>query len=156
MVAPVGQQRIKNGLQVVPVLVGLAVRKIQLQNAPEMGQKRSTQPGSIDRMHGRVRDDQCAGGSGQFTPGLWLIQQAAANHDGVAALGQSDVDDGFRCMRYRHTPECRGYELGAGTAPESATAEGETPASSSCMMIMFTRVATEGRPVSITKCAVSR
>lgn len=43
-----------------------------------------------------------------------------------------------------------------GHRPTPRTQVGGAPPSSSCMMIILTRVDTEGRPVSITKCAVSR
>ncbi len=46
---------------------------------------------------------------------------------------------------------CGGAQRCGGAAPGVTT-----PASSSCITIMFTSMATEGRPVSMTKCAVSR
>ena len=49
-------------------------------------------------------------------------------------------------------PRARLRSVGRG-AGGSARA---TPASSSCITIMFTSIGTEGRPVSTTKCAVSR
>ena len=41
-------------------------------------------------------------------------------------------------------------------ATGACAASGSTPASSSCITTIFTSVDTEGRPVSATKCAVSR
>ena len=90
------------------------------------------------RIQGRdrgVADDQRTTGAGQARIGQRIVEKRGPNGDRVAAVLQFN-----------------GNGLG-NHAPEFS---GSSPASSSCLMIMPTRVATEGRPVSMTKCAVSR
>ena len=67
---------------------------------------------------------------------LGLADQIGADMDGVGALAQFDIDGNHACH----------YDAGCLA----------TPAISSCIRTMLTSPLTDGRPVSITKCAHSR
>ena len=94
------------------------------------------------------------GGARQARATRRVVQQAAADQDVVAALAELDLDACAcrgrlawrRVYALRRVLRRRRGDAGCGST---------MPASSSCIRIMFTSVGTEGRPVSITKCAVS-
>ena len=62
----------------------------------------------------------------------------------------------FSEAQKRRAGACSTCGLTQGDAEPDCAESGNTPASSSCITTMFTSVETEGRPVSATKCAVSR
>ena len=155
-VASLAQQGVKNQVQGLPGLVLLAIGQHHFLNLPVLALQRAAQTLQVEWGHRRIGDDQGLAGLWQVGVGLRLSNQAAANQDRVTALRQVDADKLGGCMLHGREFRAAGAAGAARASPAQGFWPGNTPSSSSCMMIMLTKVATDGRPVSITKCAVWR
>jgi hypothetical protein len=86
------EQRIEDRVQRPPVLVRLAVGQRHLDDAVGVRLERRAQPGCVQRRHGDVADDRDLAAGDDRGQQVAPVEQALADGDGIAALGEGDDD----------------------------------------------------------------
>jgi hypothetical protein len=142
-IVPVAKQRFEDVVCPNPVLVLLSSRQLDAIDARAKRGQRRSKAVRVKRRDLGVRNhhDRCR--LRKSLPTRRRIDDASSDQDSIAAVTKVDWDhvrrQGWLCHAFGRTCET------------AAWPEGRTPASSSCINTMLTKVWIDGRPVSITK-----
>ena len=86
------QKRVKNQVEGLPVLVLFAIGQDHCVDLRVFEGQRGAQGLGIERRHRGIGDDEGRRCRGQRRVSGGVAQQTSANHDGVTALAQIDMD----------------------------------------------------------------